>query len=66
MIGGIDRQPAASPLRAAIDSVDVAVERLIKLVDDGALSDLGAFGLVEMLAKTLSGSATSCRWWTGR
>ena len=32
-----------------MDSLDVAVEHLIKLVDDGALADLGAFGLVAML-----------------
>ena len=41
--------PAASALQAAVDSLDVAVEHLIKLVDDGALADLGAFGLVDML-----------------
>ena len=32
-----------------MDSLDVAVEHLIKLVDDGALIDLGAFGLVDIL-----------------
>ena len=32
-----------------MDSLDVAVEHLIKLVDDGVLGDLGAFGLVETL-----------------
>ncbi len=42
-------QPAAPALQAAVDSIDVAVEHLIKLVDDGALSDLGAFGLVETM-----------------
>ncbi len=42
-------QPAAPPLQAAVDSLDVAVEHLIKLVDDGALTDLGAFGLVDTL-----------------
>jgi hypothetical protein len=35
-----------------VDSLDVAVEHLIKLVDDGAL---GAFGLVDM-----------CKLWNGR
>ena len=30
-------QPAAPALQAAVDSLDVAVEHLIKLVDDGAL-----------------------------
>jgi hypothetical protein len=42
-------QPAAPALQAAVDSLDVAVEHLIKLVDDGALTDLGAFGVVDML-----------------
>jgi len=42
-------QPAAPALQAAVDSLDVAVEHLIKLVDDGALGDLGAFGLVDTL-----------------
>ena len=42
-------QPAAPALQAAVDSLDVAVEHLIKLVDDGALADLGAFGLVDTL-----------------
>ena len=42
-------EPAAPALQAAVDSLDVAVEHLIKLVDDGSLADLGAFGLVDML-----------------
>ena len=42
-------EPAAPALQAAVDSLDVAVEHLIKLVDDGALGDLGAFGLVDTL-----------------
>ena len=42
-------EPAAPALQAAVDSLDVAVEHLIKLVDDGALGDLGAFGLVATL-----------------
>ncbi|HEY5979765.1 MAG TPA: DUF222 domain-containing protein [Microlunatus sp.] len=42
-------EPAAPALQAAVDSLDVAVEHLIKLVDDGALADLGAFSLVETL-----------------
>lgn len=41
--------PAASPLQAAVDGLQVAVEHLIKLVDDGAATDLGAFGLVATL-----------------
>ena len=49
MIEPATEQPAASALQAAVDSLDVAVEHLIKLVDDGALGDLGAFGLVDML-----------------
>src|SRR6478736_305619 len=42
-------EAAASALQAAVDSLDVAVEHLIKLVDDGALTDLGALGLVDTL-----------------
>ena len=42
-------EPVAAPLRAAVDGVRVAVQGLIKLVDDGALTDLGALGLVEFL-----------------
>ena len=49
MIETSTEPPAASALQAAVDSLDVAVEHLIKLVDDGALADLGAFGLVDML-----------------
>ena len=49
MIETPTEQPAAPALQAAVDSLDVAVEHLIKLVDDGALADLGAFGLVDML-----------------
>ena len=40
---------AASPLPAAVDQVRVAVQHLTKLVDDGALTDLGAVSLVEFL-----------------
>ena len=49
MIETTTDQPAAPALQAAVDSLDVAVEHLIKLVDDGALGDLGAFGLVDTL-----------------
>ncbi len=49
MFSSSSDQPAAPALQAAVDSLDVAVEHLIKLVDDGALTDLGAFGLVAML-----------------
>ena len=41
----------AGPLPAAVDAVGTAVEHLIKLVDDGAHTELGAFGLVEMLQR---------------
>jgi len=37
-----------------VDSLDAAVEHLIKLVDDGALADLGAFGL-----------SRCCKRWNG-
>ena len=49
MIEPTTEQPSASALQVAVDSLDAAVEHLIKLVDDGALTDLGAFGLVDML-----------------
>ena len=49
MITGSTTDLAAPALQAAVDSLDVAVEHLIKVVDDGALADLGAFGLVETL-----------------
>src|SRR5690242_8694798 len=40
---------AAGPLPAAVDQVRVAVQHLTKLVDDGALTDLGVLGLVGFL-----------------
>ena len=42
-------EPAATALQAAVDSLGTAVEHLTKLVEDGALGDLGAFGLVETM-----------------
>ena len=42
-------EPAATDLRAAVDALEVAAEHLIKLVEDGALCDLGAFGVVETM-----------------
>ena len=42
-------ETADHPLLAAVDAAETAVEHLIKLVDDGAHTDLGAFGLVEVL-----------------
>lgn len=42
-------QLAAHPLHAAVDAIDVAVEHLIKLVDDAAHTDLGAFSLIQVL-----------------
>ena len=42
-------EPAATALRAAVDALGTAAEHLIKLVGDGALGDLGAFGLVETM-----------------
>ena len=38
-------------MRAAVDSVRTALGHLIKVVDDGALTDLGAQGLVGFLAE---------------
>ncbi len=37
------------PLHAAVDTVRTSLEHLIKLIDDGAHTDLGAFGLVDTL-----------------
>ena len=65
MIATSTDEPAAPALQAAVDSLDVAVAHLIKLVDDGALGDLGAFGLVRH-CRPWNGSATSCPSWTGR
>jgi hypothetical protein len=42
-------EPAATGLWAAVDALETAAEHLIKLVEDGALCDLGAFGLVETM-----------------
>ncbi|HET8970719.1 MAG TPA: DUF222 domain-containing protein [Candidatus Nanopelagicales bacterium] len=44
-----ERQPADSALRGAVEELGFALQRLIKLVDDGALNDLGALGLVGFL-----------------
>ena len=44
-------EPAATALQAAVDSVRTAVGHLVKVVDDGALADLGAVGLVGFLAE---------------
>jgi len=49
MIATATDESAAPALQAAVDSLDVAVAHLIKLVDDGALGDLGAFGLVQTM-----------------
>ena len=51
MYSTIADDAAAGPLPAAIDAVGTAVEHLIKLVDDGAHTDLGAFSLVEVLQR---------------
>jgi hypothetical protein len=51
MIPPTTAEPAAPALQAAVDAVEVAVEHLIKLVGDGALCDLGAFGLVETMQR---------------
>ncbi len=40
---------AASPLRGAMDGLDTALQHLIKVVEDGALGDLGAVSLVGFL-----------------
>ena len=47
----VPAEPAATALRAAVDSVRTALGHLIKVVDDGALTDLGAQGLVGFLAE---------------
>ena len=47
----VPAEPAGTALEAAVDGVRTAVGHLIKVVDDGALSDLGAQGLVGFLAE---------------
>jgi hypothetical protein len=44
-------EPVGAVLAAAVDGVRTAVGHLIKVVDDGALADLGAVGLVGFLAE---------------
>ncbi len=44
-------EPAATALEAAVDGVRTALGHLIKVVEDGALTDLGAPGLVGFLAE---------------
>ena len=41
----VPSEPAATALEAAVDAVRTALGHLIKVVDDGALTDLGAVGL---------------------
>jgi hypothetical protein len=45
----LDDQPAATPLQAAMDGFGTALSHLIKVVEDGALRDLGAVGMVSFL-----------------
>lgn len=45
------REVADHPLLAAVDAAETAVGHLIKLVDDGAHTDLGAFGLVDVVRR---------------
>ncbi|HEY5783275.1 MAG TPA: hypothetical protein VIT65_00700, partial [Microlunatus sp.] len=51
MISEVLPEPAASALQAALDGVRTSVGHLVKVVDDGALTDLGASGLVGFLAE---------------
>jgi hypothetical protein len=44
-------EPAATPLSAAVDAVDAAVEDLIKAVEADAFTGQGAFSLVELLQR---------------
>lgn len=44
-----DTQLAAAPLQAAVEEIRTAIDHMIKIVDDGALDDLGAAGLVGFL-----------------
>lgn len=46
---GTGTQPAAAPLQAALDETRTGLQHLIKIVEDGALHDLGAHGVVELL-----------------
>ncbi|HVK36709.1 MAG TPA: HNH endonuclease, partial [Microlunatus sp.] len=47
----VPAEPVGTALEAAVDGVRTAVGHLIKVVGDGALSDLGAQGLVGFLAE---------------
>jgi hypothetical protein len=47
----VPAEPASTALEAAVDGVRTALGHLIKVVDDGALDDLGAQGLVGFLAE---------------
>jgi hypothetical protein len=47
----VPAEPVGTALEAAVDGVRTALGHLIKVVDDGALSDLGAQGLVGFLAE---------------
>lgn len=51
MISEVPPQPAASALQAALDGVRTSLGHLIKVVDDGALTDLGAVSLIGFLAE---------------
>ena len=42
-------QADSHPLHAAVDTVRTSLQHLIKLIDDGAHTDLGALSLVETL-----------------
>ena len=44
-----EEQAGSGPLQTALEVVDDAVEQLIKTVDAGAVTDLGAFSLVDVL-----------------
>jgi len=45
----LHHEPAAEVLLAAVDGARTAVQHVIKLVEDGSLTDLGAVGLVGFL-----------------
>ena len=62
----VPSEPAATALEAAVDGVRTALGHLIKVVDDSALTDLGAVGLVGFLAEGagpqhLAGGGWTCR-----
>ena len=58
MYSTIAEQADSGPLQTALEVVDDAIEQLIKTVDAGAVTDLGAFSLVDVLRHRGDAQAT--------